>query len=94
MNSKAKGSRCERRCMRILERAGYATSRSSASLGVFDVFAVSAQCVRLVQVKSGTQYLRSHEREAIQLFQTPANVTKECWRFPDRCKQPLIEVIP
>ena len=80
--------------MRILESAGYATTRSGASLGVFDVIGISARCVRLVQVKSGAQYLSAVEREAIKQFMCPANATKECWRFPDRCKQPLIEVIP
>ena len=80
--------------MAILAAAGYATTRSGASLGIFDVIAIGAHDLRLVQVKSGTKYLSALEREAIQLCPVPPNCSKEVWRFPDRCKQPLIERIP
>ena len=91
MNTKAKGTRAERRAMEILEAAGYVVTRSSASLGLFDVVAVGAVDVRLIQVKAGTKYLSTVEREAIQALTVPGNVTRECWRFPDRCQTPLIE---
>ncbi len=91
MNGKAKGSRGERRCMKLLEDAGYSCSRAAASLGVFDVIAIGAVDIRLVQVKTGQQYASGIEREQIAAFVAPANASKEIWRFPDRCRAPLIE---
>jgi hypothetical protein len=44
-------------------------------------------------VKEGTKYLSGEEREQITSLQVPANVFKEAWRFPDRCRQPLIETL-
>ena len=91
MKAKAKGTRAEHRAMRILEAAGYVVTRSSSSLGLFDVIAVGPADIRLVQVKAGTKYLSAVEREAIMELDVPANVSRECWRFPDRCRGPLIE---
>jgi Holliday junction resolvase len=91
MNTKAKGSRAERRAMKILEAAGYVCTKAGASLGLFDVVAIGPHDVRLVQVKSGGEYLSAIEREQITALQVPTNVSKEGWRFPDRCHVPLIE---
>ena len=93
MNTKAKGTRAEHRAMRILEAAGYVCTRASASLGLFDVVAVGPVDVRLVQVKAGSKYLSGIEREQIAGLSVPSNVSRECWRFPDRCRVPLIERI-
>jgi Holliday junction resolvase len=79
--------------MKILEQAGYHCTRAGASLGLFDVVAVGPADVRLVQVKAGGEYLSSIERERITGLVVPTNVTRECWRFPDRCKTPAIEVL-
>ena len=79
--------------MRILEAAGYVCTRASASLGAFDVIALGPRDNRCVQVKAGTARLSGVEREAIELLELPANVSMECWRFPDRCREPLIERI-
>jgi Holliday junction resolvase len=92
MNAKRKGTRAEHRAMRILEAAGYVCTRASASLGLFDVIAVGPADVRLIQVKAGTKYLSAIEREQIGALVVPANVSRECWRFPDRCALPTIEV--
>jgi len=91
MNGKAKGTRAEHRAMRILEAAGYVCTRAGASLGLFDVIAVGPADVRLVQVKAGSKYLSAIEREQIVGLAVPANVSRECWRFPDRARAPLIE---
>jgi Holliday junction resolvase len=91
MNGKAKGSRAERRAMRILEAAGYHCTKAGASLGVFDVLALGPHDIKAIQVKSGTKYCSALEREALHLLAVPANVSKEIWRFPDRCRVPLIE---
>lgn len=93
MNTKKKGGRAERKCMALLEAAGYLCTRSGASLGVFDVIAIGAIQIRCIQVKSGTKRLSAIEREAITSVRVPVCVTKECWRFPDRCHSPLIEVL-
>ncbi len=47
--------------------------------------------VRLIQVKSGTKYLSGIEREEIRALAVPANVSRECWRFPARCRRQVIE---
>ena len=91
MNAKAKGTWAELRALKILEAAGYVVTRSSASLGLFDLVAISAVDVRLIRVKAGSKYLSAVEREAIQALTVPANVSREVWRFPDRCQTPLIE---
>jgi hypothetical protein len=80
--------------MAILTAAGYACSRAAASLGIFDVVAIGAADIRLVQVKSGGAYCSSVERELIARFVAPWNCSREIWRFPDRCKEPFIERVP
>jgi Holliday junction resolvase len=91
LNTKAKGTRAERRCLRILEAAGYCCTKAGGSLGAFDVIAIGSADVRCIQVKSGGEYLSGVEREQLQALEVPANVSRECWRFPDRCRQPIIE---
>jgi Holliday junction resolvase len=91
MKAKAKGSRAERRAMRILEAAGYVCTKAGGSLGLFDVIAIGAVDVRLLQIKAGSKYLSAVEREQIAALTVPANVSRESWRFPDRCRQPIIE---
>jgi Holliday junction resolvase len=91
VNTKRKGTRAEHRAMRILEAAGYVCTRASASLGLFDVIGVGPAYVRLVQVKAGTKYLSTVEREQIAALVVPPNVSRECWRFPDRARAPIIE---
>ena len=92
MNAKAKGNRQEHRAMRILEAAGYACTRAAASLGVFDIVAISGQGVRLIQVKSNRPPCPA-EREAIELFPVPPNASKEIWIFRDRQKTPVITTV-
>jgi Holliday junction resolvase len=88
---KRKGSSAERRCIRILEAAGYCCTKAGGSLGIFDVIALGPTDIRAIQVKAGTSRLSALEREALRLQAVPANCSKEAWRFPDRCKDPLIE---
>lgn len=91
MNHKRKGSRAEHKAMKLLEACGYVCTRAGASLGAFDVIGVGPRDVRLVQVKSGTARCSAAEREQLALVAVPANCSKEIWRFPDRCRAPLIE---
>ncbi len=92
MNSKRKGTRAEHRAIHILEADGYVCTRAGGSLGLFDVIAVGPRDVRLLQVKCGGAYLSATEREQIQQLAVPSNVSRECWRFPDRHPTPVIEV--
>ena len=91
MNAKRKGARAEHRAIRMLEALGYCCTRAGGSLGRFDVIAIGARDVRCLQVKAGGTYLSALERAQLLLLDVPANVTKEVWRFPDRCRAPLIE---
>src|SRR4026207_2220791 len=88
--AKAQGNRAERRAICLLEAAGYICTKAGGSLGLFDVGAIGATDVRLLQVKAGTKYLSGSEREQIRALVVPSNVSRECWRFPNRCRQPLI----
>lgn len=93
MNAKAKGSRAERRAIALLEAEGYVCTKAGGSLGLFDVVGIGSRDVRLLQVKAGTARLSADERRTIAALRVPANVTREYWRFPDRCRAPLIELI-
>ena len=93
MNCKAKGTRAEHRAMRILEAAGYACCRSAASLGAFDIIAMNRLGLRCVQVKSGTARVSPVEREQMLAVPRPENASVEVWRFPDRARAPLIDVL-
>ena len=77
--------------MRLLEAAGYLCTKAGASLGLFDVIGIGPNDIRCCQVKSGTKYCSAIEREQLQLVPVPSNCSKEIWRYPDRCKAPLIE---
>jgi hypothetical protein len=77
--------------MRILEAAGYVCTRAGGSLGLFDVIAIGPADVRLIQCKAGGTYLSAIEREQITALVVPVAVSREYWRFPDRCRQPIIE---
>ena len=64
MNTKAKGSRAERKVIAILENAGYHCTKAGASLGLFDVIAIGPHDVRCIQVKAGGEYLSSASKSA------------------------------
>lgn len=92
MKTKAKGNRREHRCMHLLESQGYSCTRSSASLGAWDVIAIRKDGVRLIQVKSN-RWPRSPEMAQLEEFEAPPGVTKEIWRYDDRKRNPLVKVL-
>ena len=92
-NAKAKGARAERRARKLLEATGYYCIKAGGSLGLFDLVAIGSADCRFIQVKSGTKYASAVEREQIQLMKLPFWATKEIWRYPDRCREPLIEFL-
>lgn len=90
------GRRREYRAQRILEAAGYNTIRAASSKGAADVVAIGDGIVRFISVKSGGAYASAIEREALEMLKLKlerVGATVEIWRFPERCKEPLIEVL-
>ncbi|HYF56606.1 MAG TPA: hypothetical protein VEA41_20300 [Salinarimonas sp.] len=78
--------------MQILEAAGYSCTRAAASLGLFDIIALNARQIRLIQVKTNRNAPPA-EREAMELFDAPPNATKEIWIFHDYKKIPVISLL-
>ena len=89
MNAQAKGTRNEHRAMRLLGQMGYRCTRSSASLGEWDVIAIGPRDVVLVQVKTN-RTAPPAEREAMLRFPAPPCCRKELWIFKDGKRQPII----
>jgi Holliday junction resolvase len=90
MNTKKKGSKNERRSIRILEAAGYCCLKAGASLGVFDIVGIGSHDIVLCQVKSNRWPLAA-EIEAIQLFPAPPNARKLLHRWNDRQRLPEVK---
>lgn len=89
-NCKAKGSRNERRSIRLLEVAGYSCTRAAASLGMFDIVGVGAGDVVLVQVKT-RDWPGSIEMEQLKEFRCPPNAKKLIHRWRDYQQQPDVK---
>ena len=90
MNAKAKGSRNEHRTMKLLESMGYSCTRAAASLGAFDVIAIGATDIVLVQCKTRDWPSRV-ELEALKLFPAPPNAKKLVHRYRDRVRLPDVK---
>ena len=90
MNAKAKGSKRELKSMRLLEAAGYSVTKSGASLGLWDLVAVSATDFVLVQVKSNRQPAPA-EREQLQDFRCPPNCRKLVHVWKDYARRPIVK---
>jgi len=91
MNTAQKGRRAEHKARAVLEAAGFSVCRAAGSKGPADLVAWDATSIRFVSVKSGTRYASAIEREALHRMPRPANASIEIWRWPDRCRAPLIE---
>ena len=91
MNAAHKGRRAEHRARALLTAAGFEVLRAAGSKGPADLVAWDTTSIRFISVKSGTKYASAIEREALQFLLRPAHASVEVWRFPDRCKAPLIE---
>lgn len=87
MNCKAKGSRNERKTIRLLEALGYACMKSGASLGAWDVVAIGSTDMCLVQCKSN-DWPGSVEMEVLRGFQAPSNCKKLVHRWRDNARSP------
>lgn len=89
MNAKRKGTAREHASRRLLEALGYAVIRGAGSHGVFDLVAISATDILLVQVKSRDLPGRA-EREALEAFGVPANCRKLVHRYMDGQRLPEV----
>jgi len=87
MNAKAKGNRNEHRSMAVLGAAGYACTRSAASLGAFDIVGIGPADVLLVQVKT-RDWPRAAEIWAMRTLPAPANCRKLIHRWRPRQSKP------
>ena len=91
MNSKAKGTRAERRAIRILETAGYICTKAGGSLGLFDVIAIGRVDVRAVQVKwIGALFIRLSNASRSSRWLFRRTCPRKSGGF-DRAREPLIE---
>lgn len=99
MNSIRKGRKNQARCAEAMRAEGYAVEVAKFSRwgstdlwGLFDIAAVRADGVRLIQVKTNRR--ESVElRGRIEMFAVPNCVLKEVWIYYDRVKEPRVIVI-
>jgi Holliday junction resolvase len=92
MDTKRKGSKNERRSRALLEGQGYSVTRAAASLGAFDLIAVCARHVLLVQVKSN-RWPDSDEVAQMRAFSAPKTARKVIHRWRDRATVPDVRVL-
>ena len=92
MSTKSKGTAREHKTMKYLEARGYKCSRTAASLGEWDIFAISPETVLLVQVKSN-RWPGRPEMERLRVFSAPAGVLKQVWRWDDYAREPKIREV-
>lgn len=85
----------EREIKILLEKQGYTVSRSSGSLGIFDLVAFNKQMFRLIQVKRTKNKAVSYKKEIekIRNFKNyPYNARKELWIKLPRVKFNIIVI--
>lgn len=83
-----RGIEAERKCMKELEKQGFHVSRSAASKGAYDLIAMNASELRLIQVKRTKHHARRAEKRVIALLrdapcpQVPC-IKKQLWCWID-----------
>ena len=92
MNAKAKGTKNEHRSRSVLESLGYRVTRSAASLGEWDLVAISSKDILLVQCKTN-RWPSAIELEAMENFPAPPNARKLVHRWRDRKRLPDVKEI-
>lgn len=92
-NTKAKGSRNERKSRDLLESVGCSVVKAGGSLGAWDLVGVSPIGGYLVQVKSNRRP-GSVELESMREFKAPPGFLKLLHVWKDRERNPVCEVIP
>jgi Holliday junction resolvase len=92
VNTKAKGSRNERRSRDLLEATGYRVTKAGGSLGAWDIIAIGSTDFIVVQVKSN-HWPPPAEMEELINFPCPPNCKKLVHRWNDRQRQPLVKEV-
>lgn len=92
INAKAKGSRRELQCRKILEALGYEVCKAGGSLGKWDLVAIHPTHARVIQVKSNRPPPPA-EREGMVQARVPAGMSKEIWVWVDGQRLPKVEVL-
>ncbi len=88
-----KGRRKENQTRDWLRDMGHVVMRSAGSKGPFDIVAVSASGVLLVQVKAGTRPTKA-EVKKLEAIEIPlAWCTKQIWYWPDYAREPEVQVV-
>lgn len=90
VNTKAKGSRNERRSRDLLEAAGYRVTRAAGSLGPWDLVGLGPTGAVVVQVKT-EDWPSTAEREALAEFPAWPYVTKLIHRWRARQRPPDVQ---
>jgi hypothetical protein len=92
MDRKRKGTRLERRAIKMLEATGYLCIRAAGSLGPIDLAAFNEFGIRLIQIKAN-DWPRPEEREGLRMaaMGLPSNARIECWRWNDGAREPIIK---
>jgi uncharacterized protein with GYD domain len=86
-SAKRKGTRNEHRSRLLLEASGYRVTRAAGSMGTWDLVAIGAQDVVLIQVKT-RDWPGLLERLALTEFPAPPNARKLLHRWRDRQRMP------
>jgi Holliday junction resolvase-like predicted endonuclease len=92
MSNKSKGRRNEYKAIKILRDQGYQCTRSAASLGVWDIIAISETHIKLVQVKTN-KMPSQNEIKNMRDYKAPTICSKEVWLFKDKEPLPIIKVV-
>lgn len=87
INAKRKGSNNELKTIRYYEKQGFQCTKAGGSLGVWDIIAISANSVILLQVKSNG-WPGTEETARCTNFIAPGFVTKIILRWDDYAREP------
>lgn len=96
MTNYRRGKRAEDKTKRWLEADGYTVISSRGSHGAVDLVAISAQCVLVIQVKSGRKLSRvewATTRDALRRVPVPSNGLRWLVTWTPYAREPEIEEI-
>lgn len=94
MTNYARGRSKEYAACKALRDDGYCAQRTAGSHGVFDITAVSATTIKLVQVKyTDSGYWQDGNVELLKQLPVPPSTNKEIWVYRKGISQPTIHVL-
>lgn len=95
INTVIKGAKKERYVVNLLKEQGYYATRTPASKGLWDVWAINSDYIRLIQLKSIKKLINfenqfRHDLKKMISAKLPINTIQEFWVFINNQKYPLI----